>query len=157
MTTALPLSTTPVASVYDTFSGMATNVRSYCEQVQSGTANGGSVSASLLFRLLGAAKSVISYAATLPATSAFQSALTAYVQQQVGDPTLDVLTSYQTSLSALNSLISAIAADYPKDAAGHTLDRVMNATTGDVTEVSVTGANLPTTLPAISAWLSTIS
>lgn len=152
----LPVSSTPVANAYSDMRDKTINVRSYCTQVQTATSGGSSVSCDTVVRLLSAAQDLATFASGLSTQTGFQSALTTYVQQMVGDSTLDVTTAYDTSLAALDALVTAIVADLPQDSAGHLLDRTITSA-GVISTVPLTAAQLPKTLPAITSWLATIS
>ncbi len=151
----LPVTPITVAQAYDNLRNQTVNVQSYCRSITSALA-AGDVSAQTVYALLSAASGLASYATGLSQVSGFIASMTSYVQQQTGNSTLDVTTSYSTSLTALQALITAIVTDYPKDAAGHVLDRVMDAT-GAISGVSLSSAQLPNTVTAINAWLATIS
>jgi hypothetical protein len=152
----LPVTATNVGDAYRSLRDSGVNTISYVKQVQAGiTAN--AVSASFLLTAQAAAISTLGVAQSVQADTTLTAALIPYVQQQVGNPTLDVAAELTASMTALGALVSAIVTDYPKDANGYLLDRTFNSTTGTLVWVSVTGASLPNTNAAITAWLATVS
>jgi len=151
----LPVTQTNVADAYNTLRNLGINAQSYCNSIQQAVMSG-SASATLVLNLLGAAVTTLEYAATIKADTKLAASITAYVQQQTGNSTLDVATALQDSMSALASLVAAIVADYPKAANGYLMDRTFDAS-GNLVWASFGSAQLPKTVPAITNWLATIS
>ncbi len=151
----LPVVATPVAQAFSALRDQTINARSYCEQIVTATASG-AVNADTVLRLMGAAQGLEAFATSLSSQTGFVASMAGYVQQQTGNATLDVTAAYAASLAALGALVKAIVTDLPKDNAGHLLDRTIDAA-GAISSVSLSAAELPTVLPAITAWLATIS
>lgn len=149
---ALPVSGVTVAEAYAALRDKTINLKSYCVQVQNST----TISCTSLRGMLGAAMNLAAYATGLSTQTGFTAALTSYVQQMVGDATLNVAADFSVSLTYLDALITAIIADLPKDGAGHLLDTTITSA-GVISTVSLTPTQLPKTLPAIASWLATIA
>jgi hypothetical protein len=145
-----------VREAYDSVRELAINTQSYCTQLQAAVANGGPVSATFVLSLLGAAVQTLVQAQQIQADTALSAAITAYVQQQTGNATLDVHAEFTASMTALQGVVGAILADYPKDANGYLLDRRFDQG-GNQVWITLTAATLPQTMPAIANWLTTIA
>jgi hypothetical protein len=151
----LPVSGANVADAYSSLRSMATTLAGYCNQTVA-SVNGGGVNANFVLGLLQNAINTLSYAKTIQSNATLKTAIVSYVQQQVGNSTLDVSTDFDNSVTALSALVTAVIADYPKDANGHLLDRTFDAN-GNIIFITLTAAMLPQTMPAITAWLATIA
>jgi hypothetical protein len=150
----LPVSQTTIATLYNQLQDAGNNTKSYALQLQSEIA-ANAVSATDVLALLSSAVNLLALAETIAGNSATAASMVSYAALMTG---VDTFTagSLTASMTALGALIAAIATDYPKDTAGHLLDRIFSAS-GAVTWVPLTAASLPTTAAALTAWLDTIS
>ncbi|MDE2254328.1 MAG: hypothetical protein KGL42_08710 [Betaproteobacteria bacterium] len=146
---ALPLNTINAQQVFSTFSEKGANVQNIAKLVQ-----GASIQANLLATLLSLSMDLVSYVDSVVADATLTANLVAYVQQITTSTTVAV--DFAASHAALSAMVAAILADYPKDAAGHPLDRLMDAS-GNINWTVLTPAQLPNTLSAIAAWLATVA
>jgi|SRR5579875_558087 len=154
----LPVTPQNVLDQYTQLRVSASNTISYMKQVQS-QISGNAMSASFFLTALAAAVSTLTLASQIataaPSGSDMGNALDGFVQQQTGQPTLSVHTELTASMSALSALITAMTGDYPKDSAGHLLDRTFDAI-GNVVWSSLSAVSFTNTNTAITAWLATI-
>lgn len=111
------------------------------------------VSAGNLQALLEVVTDLVAYAQTVAADTALTANVVAYAQSIY--PSTTVQTDFHNSLAAAVALQTAILTDYPLDANRHPLDRTMDAA-GNIAYVALAAAQLPNTMPAISAWLATV-
>jgi hypothetical protein len=131
------------------------NLQSYCTAVTSGTANSAAVSAQTVLNMASACVQLRSDIATVSANSALQTALVTYFQQQLGATGLQITTEFSTLNTLAGNIITALGTDYPHDAQGHLLDRTFSASTG-ITWITLTAAQLPNTMTAITAYLAEV-
>ena len=151
---ALPLTAPTSAQIYANLSALASTLKSDCASVQQ-AASIGNVNCQMVLRLLNDTVALLTYAQQIAADSAVTASLVAYMGT-TGASTTTATTDFANSIAALQALVAAIAKDYPVDANGHMLDHTLNATTGAVSWLSLTPAQLSNTLPAITAWLATV-
>lgn len=154
-TSVLPVTPINVSDSYNTLRDSGINTRSYAMQVQTATSGTSSANSTLVLGLLGAAVNTLTIANSIVSNSTLVSSLVSYTQMQVGDPTLNVQSALQTSMTALSGLIDAVMKDYPQDNKGFLLDRTFNPN-GTISPISLSSGSLSNTLPAISNWLITI-
>jgi hypothetical protein len=150
----LPVTLQNVGDAYAQLCNTAVNTNSYGLMVQKEIAEN-AVSPPDLLNLLASCSNLLSIVQATLGNTTLASALVAYVQQQAGQPTLDVGAELTASMVALQALIAAIVADYPKDSAGFMEDRTMGSN-GVWGWATFTAAQLPTTPAALVAWLTTI-
>jgi hypothetical protein len=156
---ALPIIPANVADSYNRLRDAAINLHSYMGDLQAQLA-GGSSSATFVLVVFGIARTTLqmaqAIAAAAPPESQLGIALDAYVQQQTGAPDLDVHAELAASMTALAAFVTSLVGEYPKDAEGHLLDRVFDAT-GNIAWQQIPASALPNTSAAITSWLATVS
>jgi hypothetical protein len=117
----------------------------------------GTIDPLVVISVFSQAIAILQQLAVIQGNPAIEAAVTLLYQQQVGDATLAVATEIAASAAALQALVAAIQKDFPVAADGtHIVYQTLSATAG-VQNASFTGAQFPTTAPAISAWLATVS
>jgi len=151
----LPLSSVTTAAAYCILQDAATNLSSYIRMLQADITTG-QIPCQNILATLNSALALQSQASAVGADTALVGSMAVYVQQQTGNPTLDVVAEFNASMAALVSLISAIQSDYPKDGNGVLLDRTFSPT-GIVTWATLAQSSLPLTTPALIAWQATVS
>lgn len=151
----LPLLTPNTNDTYNQLRSSALSVQTNCTNVQS-LAQSGSVGYDQLLNLLIATQRLITLINTIAQNSALETALTTLMQTYTAQPTLAVVPLAGAMLTAANNLVTAIAEDYPRGAGTVVADRTMSAQ-GAVTILTTNSAGLPNALPAITAWLATVS
>jgi hypothetical protein len=147
------LTTAPVSRVYEQILALGQATQANCQAVQAAAANG-PVSCNLLMPLVSTAARLVALLASVMSNTALAAALVSYTQMQMANPAFDVAGDVTASLTALQALVAALMAEYPKSADGSLADRIMD-NQGNVTVVDAPAQSLPTTLPAIAAWLAT--
>lgn len=150
----LPLFSTDTTGVYQSIRQYALGVRNNCTVVTAAAASG-SVTYDQLQALLRAAQSFSNFMGTITSNAPLVTALTSYMQNQAAQPTLNVSGLAGAMITATTALIAAIVSDYPRTATvmqDHTMDG-----SGNIAALTTTSAGLASTLPAISAWLATVS
>jgi len=145
----LPLTTRNAKDVFDELKLQGAWVQEYAQQVSSSA----SFSAKVLEALLTSVSTLLTNANAVKVDTALSANLVAYIQQISGSTT--VQADFDASLAALAPLQTAIIAEYPKDSAGHPLDRSIDAN-GNITPIAITAAQIPNTLAAITTWLATV-
>ena len=132
------------------------NVRGYCLQVQNGTSGSAAVSASLVLNLLNSILNLQTDWNTYQANTALWNAIVAYAQNVYGNSGITT-TTFQNAFNAAGSLLTALETDYPHQTINtkvYLLDRTWG---GSVQWVTLTAAQMPNTMPAITAYLATLS
>lgn len=150
----LPLFSTDTAGVYQSIRQFALGVRNNCNVVTT-AATAGSVTYDQLQALLRAAQALSAFMATVTSNAPLVTALTSYMQTQAAQPSMNVSGLAGAMITATNALVSAIVTDYPKTA-NVMQDHSMDAG-GNITSLTTTSAGLADTLPAIAAFLATVS
>jgi hypothetical protein len=97
---------------------------------------------------------LLATAGVIQGTTGLLAGLESYMASVTGLTTANINSELGAVLAALNTLISAIQADYPVDTNGHLLDRTFSS--GNVVAIGFTAAQLPNTTAAISTWLAAI-
>jgi len=151
----LPLSAITTAAAYSILQDAANNLSSYVKLLQADIA-AGQIPCQDVLATLGAAIALQTQATAIGSDAGLVASMTTYVQQQTGNPTLDVPAEFDASLTALVALIAAIQSDYPKDSNGVLLDRTFSSA-GVVTWATLAQSSLPLTTPALTAWAATVS
>lgn len=155
----LPVSITHVAEWYNGLTSQGRYLQSMCQQLQAQIASG-TVQLPFLLDVLATSVATVTQAqqvlTQVPPGSNASNSLITYVQQQTGDPTLNVLNELNNSMAVLQTFIGTIPTEYPKDANGKLLDRSFNAG-GQLTWASVPASSLPNTTAALANWLATIA
>jgi len=146
---ALPVTPLNAQQAFSQLQAGAAAVKSACANV-SGAA---SVGLDAVEALLTQVQGLDAFASAVGADTALTASMVAYAQSIY--PSATVQADFIASHAALQSLRAAIIADIPKDSAGHILDRTMDSS-GNVSMVALTSAQLPNTIPAIAAWLATV-
>lgn len=82
--------------------------------------------------------------------------LAAYAQTQYNDPGLNIVTEYNNMLAAINSTISWISANFPKDGSGYLLYEQVGGD-GTVSYRSFSTASLAGLRTQLSALVATIA
>lgn len=150
-----PLTTPPTSDIYNQVKNLAIAAQTNCLGIQI-ACNGAGASTNLLSVALSCTSRLSAMLADLAANPAAVTALTGYVQMQAANPSLNVVTSIQTSANALATLVAAQIREYPKSSDGTLADRTMDAA-GNTNPVVVAGTAMPQTTTAIAGWLATLS
>jgi hypothetical protein len=86
------------------------------------------------------------------------SGIAAYAQEQIGDPTFDVVASFTDMMSGINGVIAWIITNFPKDGNGFLLAKTFtvdnSGRTQDRTFTPAQTATLRTTLASLAATIN---
>jgi hypothetical protein len=155
----LPVPSLTVSEAYDALLGQGRNTKGCFQNllasIQSGDQDA-TIDSQVFLVGIQSAVNTLSKAQQLTADTSQSAALTAYVQQMAGDPSLDVSAELTASMTALGAAIMAMVGDYPKDANGFLLDRSFSQS-GELTSATLSPASLSNSATAMTAWLATIS
>jgi hypothetical protein len=150
---ALPVTPIDAGTAYQGMrvgtSNLMSSAANLAAQITAGT-----IDPLVVISVFSQAIAILQQLAVIQGNPAIEAAVTLLYQQQVGDATLAVATEIAASAAALQALVAAIQKDFPVAADG--THQTLSATAG-VQNASFTGAQFPTTAPAISAWLATVS
>lgn len=146
---ALQFTALNAKDAFEQYKTLAGNIGRLCPSI-SGPA---SVPANLLASLLAQVNGLLAFQGQVIAVTGLVPLVVAYAQTLL--PSTTVQADFNTALTALQTLQGAIIKDYPVDSTGHVLDRVIDAN-GNITWANFTPAQLPNTIPAITAWLATV-
>jgi uncharacterized protein YebE (UPF0316 family) len=151
---AVPTSQSLVQNAFLTLWEAFISVQSGCTMVQNFTANGASASASAFLTLANYCVSLKSLVTAYQANTTLWNGVIAYASNAApGGMTITDLTN---AYNASNTLLNALAGEYPHDAGGHLTDRTYSLTNG-LTWISLTAAQMPNTMTAITGYLATLS
>jgi len=151
----LPVSTLTIDKVWETVANQSTNLKSYIQQVQTAAA-AGNVGSDLILRMLAAAVGYVALAKAIQANGAQTTALVAYVQGQPGASGLSVGSLLLATVTAAQTLVTALTGEFPKDGSGHLLDRTFDAN-GNVVPITLAPTGFPNTAAAMTAYVATVS
>jgi hypothetical protein len=150
----LPLSTTTVDVEYSIMRNMGINAQSYVLNVQRQIA-ANSVQPTDFLSALSACVSLLAMSSAVATNATLVANLVAYANLVVPGTTFTA-TSMAGSIAALQALVTAMVAEYPKDANGHLIDRSF-AADGSINWIAQAGTAFPQTAAAASTWLGTLS
>lgn len=132
---------------------MASYVKSRTVSLNTAAA-AGSISSSLILdyaTFLADAKIALQSAASVQG-------IAAYAQEQIADPTFDIVASYTDMVNAINSVTAWVIANFPKDANGFLLAKTFTAVndgrTQDRTFTPAQTATLRTVLDTLTATIN---
>jgi voltage-gated potassium channel Kch len=151
----LPVSTPNASMSYDSMRSYTSVLMGHAQQFQAAIA-ANSILSSLVVNTLSDAVGVLALVATISTNPTLNAAVLAFYANETGDTTDTTAANVTASAAALQALVTAILAEYPKDAQGHLLDRAFG-TGGVITLVTFTASQFPTTATALTAWLATVS
>lgn len=104
---------------------------------------------------------IISYATRLAdirdrlAASSGVSGIAAYAQAQIDDDQIDIVTEFQNMIDAIDTTVTWIVANFPKDGSDYLLEKKFNAN-GRTTARLLTVAQLATLRTLVSSIIATI-
>ena len=150
---AIPVTTPNAVDLYSSLRSQCGTLKNVCARITAGVGASGAKGSDLVALLAVAAGTLATYGQIGGATSAMANAIQTYVQGLYGDSTLTVTSDAQASATALEALIAAVPKDLPTSGP---IERSVSSA-GVVADVLYTSAQLGNTLPAINAWLATIS
>ena len=156
MSGTIPLSAVQAPNALETLLNDFANVKGYCQQIQTATASGGAASSSLVLNALTWVLQLQADWNGYQANTNLWNALIAYVQTIYGNSGVTT-TTFQNAFNAAGALATAIETDYPHttiNSVVYLLDRIWN---GSLQAATLTAAQLPNTMPAITAYLATLS
>jgi hypothetical protein len=157
----LPVPSVSVAQAYEALRGQGINTKSYFANLRAMIAQDpapgedGGIDSQYFLAGIRSAANTLEMAQEIATNKSLAGAFVLYVQQQIGDPNLDVGAALQESMKALGAAIAAMVADYPKDGGGYLLDRKFSAG-GLVVPVTLPPASLAASDAAMAVWLTTI-
>lgn len=154
---AYPLSASVVQQAYTTITNDLQQLKASCQALQAATASSQAAPAYLLLNLAQACISYRTDFATIAGDTNLTNQLVPYIQAQLAGATALSVTSEFVTLNTLaGNLLNAAAADYPHDGSGRLLDRTFSLVTG-IAWVTLTAAQMPTTMPAVTALLAELT
>ncbi len=153
---ALPVSNPGASTFYHSLRNTVAVLLGHAKQLQAAIA-ANSVLPSLVLNLLSDGTNTLAQIATIKADPAVLASVLTMYATDTGDSTDTTSMNIDASAAALQTLIGAIVADFPKAADGTHLAYETFSASGIVTMDTLTAARFPTTPTALAAWIATVS
>ena len=152
----LPVTGLTASTAYASLRNTAAVLYSHATQLQASLA-ANSVLPSLALNLLRDCTSTLTQIAAIEANAPILTSVLALYASDTGDTTDTTATKINASATALQALVAAILADFPKAADGVHLSYETFGAGGVVAMDTFTAAQFPTTPNALSNWVATVS
>lgn len=130
------------------------SVHSACIQAQNFTSGGSAASAVTFLTVANYCVALKQTVTAYQANTALWNAVVSYAGSATPGGT--TLTDLTNAYNAASSLLNALAGEYPHNANGFLLDRTYSVSTG-LSWATLTAAQMPNTMTAITAYLATLS
>ena len=151
----IPVTPTPVTDVYQEFRSLALTTMQYCTNLLN-IVSGGPVPASMFWVAIESASSLAAGIKNILANQALSAELISFMQMQSAQPQWDVAADIASSLGALETMIAAMVAEFPRSGDGTMADRTLNAD-GTFSTTQVPNTSVSKTVETTMAWLATVS
>lgn len=151
----VPASNNLVGMVFDQVWGSLHDLRAYCLRVQSGTAGGVAIGSNEVLAVAQAAVTFRTIVNTWQPQTTLWNAVVAYAAQVTATASLTA-QDFTAVFTSSGTLLNALAGEYPHDAQARLLDRTFSLTLG-LQIITVTAAQMPNTMTAITNFLATLS